>query len=152
LPIRHPDLLVRLIYEEPLLACIPNGHKLAAKPMISPEDLEAEPIIAVGRQSLPALHAELEEHFLELGIELTVTTDVLSPAEALACVTHKIGICFLSVTSAVARPGLVVRPMSSRLLTRKSGVFIREDNRAPLIQKLVDEILKKSAALRLQRG
>lgn len=152
LPISHPDLLVRPIYEEPLVACIPSGHRLASRHVISPEDIESEPVIAVGREALPALHAELEEHFLQLGIPLTVTTDVLSPTEGLACVAHKIGICFLSVTSAIAKPGVVVRPLSTRLLTRKSGIFVREDNRAPLIQKLVEEVLKKSTAIRPQRG
>jgi DNA-binding transcriptional LysR family regulator len=151
LPLSHPDLLVRPIYEEPLLVCIPSGHKLAAKPLISPEDMKGEPVVAVGRQALPALHAELEEHFLGFGIELDVVAEVLSPSEALTFVTQKIGICFLSVTSAVVKPGLVVRPLSSRLLTRRTGIFIREDNRAPLIQKLVDEVIKKSATLHLHR-
>jgi DNA-binding transcriptional LysR family regulator len=150
LPIVHTALLVRPIYEEPILVCIPSSHRLAARPVIQPEDLEGEPIIAVGRQSLPALQKEVEDHFMEFGIELAVITDVLSPAEALACVAHKIGICFLSVTSAIVRPGVVARPVSSRLLTRKSGIFIREDNRAPLIQKLVDEVIRKAAALRPQ--
>lgn len=150
LPIVHPELLVRPIYEEALLVCIPSNHRLAARPIIQPEDVEGEPVIAVGRQSLPALHEEVEEHFMEFGIELAVTTDVLSPAEALACVSHKIGICFLSVTSAITRPGVVVRSLSSRLLSRKSGIFLREDNRAPLIQKLVDEVIRRAAALRPQ--
>jgi DNA-binding transcriptional LysR family regulator len=150
LPISHPDLVVRPIYEEPLLACIPSDHRLAKRPVIQPEDVEGEPIIAVGRQTLPALHEEVKEHFIELGIDLKVTTEVLSPAEALACVAHRIGVCFLSATSAVARPGVVVRPMSSRLLTRKSGIFVREDNRAPLIQKLVDEVIQRAATLRPQ--
>jgi LysR family transcriptional regulator, benzoate and cis,cis-muconate-responsive activator of ben and cat genes len=150
LPIFHPDLLVRPIYEEPLLVCIPSDHKLATRHVIQPEDVEGEPIIAVGRQSLPALHGELEDHFVGFGIDLSVTTDVLSPAEALACVAQRIGICFLSTTSAVTRPGVVVRPVSTRLLTRKSGIFVREDNRAPLIQKLVDEVIRKAATLRPQ--
>jgi DNA-binding transcriptional LysR family regulator len=30
LPIREPDLLVRKVFEEPLAACLPEGHKLAA--------------------------------------------------------------------------------------------------------------------------
>jgi DNA-binding transcriptional LysR family regulator len=150
LPIVHPALLVRPIFEESVLFCIPSDHRLASRPNIRPEDIEGEPIIAVGRQSLPALHEEVKEHFMEFGIELTVKMDVLSPAEALACVAHKIGICFLSATSAIARPGVVIRPLSSRLLTRKSGIFIREDNRAPLIQKLVDVVIRKAAALRPQ--
>lgn len=149
LPIVHPAILVRPIYEESVLVCIPSDHRLAARPVIRPEDIEGEPIIAVGRQSLPALHEEVKEYFMEFGIELTVTRDVLSPAEALACVTHKIGICFLSVTSAITRPGVVIRPLC-RLLTRKSGIFIREDNRAPLIQKLVDVVIRGAAALRAQ--
>ena len=152
LPVLHPDLVIRPIYEEPLRACIPSSHKLASKHEIAPEDMEDEPVIAIGRQSMPTLHAELEEHFLGLGIPLTVTTDVLSPAEALACVAHKIGICFLSVTAAIPRSGVTVRPLSSRLLTRRTGIFVREDNRAPLIQKLVDEVIRRSMTLRPQRG
>lgn len=150
LPLNHSDLLIRLIYEEPLFVCIPSDHKLSTKPVISPEDLETEPIIAVGRQSLPALHEEIEAYFVGFGIELSITTDVLSPTEALASVVHRIGICFLSASSAIPRPGVVVRPMSSRALTRKSGIFVREDNHAPLIQKLLDEVLRMAATLRPQ--
>ncbi len=50
LPIRAPELPVRTIYEEPLVACIAVGHRLAARPALAPHDFDGEPIIAVSRE------------------------------------------------------------------------------------------------------
>jgi DNA-binding transcriptional LysR family regulator len=47
LPIRAPELLVRTIYEEPLVACIPVGHRLEVKSINSPNDFDGESIIAI---------------------------------------------------------------------------------------------------------
>lgn len=60
LPIRATELLVRTIYEEPLVACIPVGHRLAARPAVSPQDFDREPFIAVSREPWPERHREIE--------------------------------------------------------------------------------------------
>ena len=150
LPILNPELLMRPIFEEPLVACIPSGHKLASRAFIYPRDLDGEPVIAVSREPWPERHREIEDHFSEFGIDLQVVADAYSAPEALTYVEQKVGICLLAGTSIVIRPGITVKPLSTRVLMRRSGVFIREDDRSPLLQKFIETLLLQAAAARLR--
>jgi DNA-binding transcriptional LysR family regulator len=150
LPVLDPELLVRRLFEEPLVVCIPSSHKLAARASIYPNDLDSEPMIAVSREPLPQFHREIEEHFAGFGISLNIVADAFAPPEALTYVAQKVGICLLASTSIVARPGITVRPLSIRVLMRRSGIFIREDNRSPLLQKLIETVIDQAKAARLK--
>jgi DNA-binding transcriptional LysR family regulator len=152
LPIRAPELLVRTIYEEPLVACIPVGHRLAVKSIISPNDFDGESIIAISREPWPERHREIEDHFADFGVDLRVVADAYSAPEALAYVEQKTGICLLPGTSITGQPGITVKPLSTHVLTRRCGVFIREDNRSPLLQKLLDTSLRLIEGGHLRRG
>jgi DNA-binding transcriptional LysR family regulator len=152
LPIRSSELLIRTVYEEPLVACVPTGHRLAFKSAVSPQDFDGEPFIAVSREPWPERHREIENHCADFGVALNVVLDAYSAPEALAHVEQKTGICLLSVSSAVGRPGLVVKPLSTHVLVRRCGVFVREDNRSPLLQKLVEASLRQIETTRWKRG
>ena len=148
LPLEHPDLTVRKLLEEPLVACIPASHPLSTRHTIHPEDLDGAPFIAVARTQMPVFHAEIEGFFLGFGVILNVVADAFAPPEALAYVEQKIGICLLAPSSVTARQGIVVRPLSSRALTRKSGLFLREDSDHVFIREFCEQIWKKTEALR----
>lgn len=152
LPICAPELIVRMIYEEPLLVCVPIGHRFVAKPAISPQELSGEPFIAVSREPWPRRHQEIEEHFGDFGVTLPVVADAYSAREAVAYVEQKIGICLLPRSAIAGWPGVVAKPLSTRVLMRRCGVFIREDNRSPLMQKLIEASLQQSGEARLSRG
>jgi len=137
LPIRSSQLLIRTICEEPLVVCMPLGHRLAAKAMISPHDLAGEPMIAVSREPWPERHQEIEDHFADFGVAPSVMADAYSAPEALAYVEQKAGICLLASTSITGRRNVTVKPLSTQVLMRRFGVFIREDNHSPLLQKLI---------------
>jgi DNA-binding transcriptional LysR family regulator len=148
LPIHRDALHIRKIFEEPLVACIPSSRPLASRAEVGPQDLAGEPFIAVARQALPALHAGIEEYCLGFGIELQIVEDAFSPTEALAYVEQKVGICLLAVSSAVAWRGVTVRPLSTRTLSRRSGIFLREDNRNPILADFIEIVLRQTAKLR----
>ncbi len=152
LPIRMPELLVRTIYEEPLVACFPIGHRLAMKSVVSPQDFDGEPFIAVSREPWPERHQEIVDHCADFGLLLNIVADAYSAPEALTYVEQKMGICLLPSTSVAGRPGIVARPLSTHVLMRRCGVFIREDNRSPLLQKLIDASLRLTEDVRLKRG
>lgn len=63
LPVQEFDLSSRLLFEEPLMACFPIGHRLAARSTIQPEDLENEPIVSAARKEVPGRHEEIISHF-----------------------------------------------------------------------------------------
>jgi len=103
-------------------------------------------MIAVAREPMPQFHREIEEHFSGFGIALKVVADAFAPAEALNHVVQKIGICLLASSSIVARQGIVVCSLSTHILMRRSGVFLREDSRSPLLQWLIDTALQQTKA------
>jgi DNA-binding transcriptional LysR family regulator len=83
LPIQEPDLQSRVLMEDSLVACLPVGHRLAAKSSIQPEKLENESVVSVARKSLPGRRDEIVTHFESLGAPLKFVADAGSKREAL---------------------------------------------------------------------
>jgi DNA-binding transcriptional LysR family regulator len=149
LPILETDVSSRLLFEEPLMACFPVGHRLAAKPTIQPEDLENEPLVSIARKGVPGRHREIVSHFESHGVTLNFATDAYSPEEAVWLVTQGVGISLMTKFSAtVSRYKVVVRPLSDRLLTVKSGIFTRRDQNQKVVQDFVDLAWAETTALR----
>lgn len=142
-PVTHPHLSVRILTEDPLVVCMPIGHPLASRATIRPEDLEGQPVISIARYALPALHEELSEFHRGFGVELNVIADAYAPFEALCLVEQRIGLCFLSRSAASTDRRIVAKPLASRILTRKCGVFFHEDNAIPVVQKSVSLMVQK---------
>ncbi len=145
LPIAHADLLVHPVAEEPVAVCMVSGHPLATKATIRPQDLDGEPIIATGRETFPVLHQQIEEFFQDFGIKLNIVADAFGPPEAVVMAEHKVGICLLAASNIRAKSSVVAKPLSPQTLTRRCGLFVRQDNRHPVLKSFVDLILQRSA-------
>lgn len=149
LPVLESDLFTRVLLEEPLMACLPVGHHLATHSTVHPEELENEPMISVSRKGLPGRHGEIVSHFESLGISLKFAADALSIQEALWMVTKGIGISLMAKSTASAyRHNAIVRPLSDRLLTVKSGIFTRRDHGHKLLHEFVESAWAETAGLR----
>lgn len=149
LPVLEPDLSTRLLFEEPLMACLPVGHRLAARSTLRPEDLENEPVVSLFQKGLPGRHQEIVTHFESLGVALKFAVDAASIKEALWLVTQGAGVSLMTKFSASAyRHDVVVRPLSDRLLTVKSGIFTRRDHDQKLVHDFVDLAWTETAGLR----
>ena len=141
LPLNRPELVSRVLWEEPLAVCMSSSHRLAVHPSVRPMELMDQPFVAIGRSTLPWLHQEIEEYLAGFGIGPQVVADAFGPPEAVIMAEQKIGICLIAA-SAVSRPGVVAKPLEPRILTRKSGVFVREDTRHPAVKALVERALE----------
>lgn len=151
LPIQEPDLQSRVLMEDSLVACLPVGHRLAAKSTIQPEDLERESVVAVARRSLPGRHEEIVTHFESLGLSLKFVADAQSVREALWLVAQGAGVSLMTRFSASSyRNDVVVRPFSDRLLTVKSGVFTRRDHDQKLVRDFVNLAWAETTTLRVR--
>lgn len=149
LPIQESSLFVRQLMEEPLMVCLPSGHRLVSKHAIEPEDLANEPNIAVARKALPGRHNEIVRYFESLGSPLRYVADALSPKEALWLVGKNIGLSLMTRSSAAPlRSDVVLRPLSDRLLTVKSGVFATRDHDQSFIEEFIEKAWKETAVLR----
>lgn len=149
LPILEPDISARLLMEEPLVACLPVGHRLATRSTIRPEELADEPMVSVMRKALPGRHEDITMHFESLGVSLRFVAEAFSLKEALWLVTRGTGVSLMTKFSASSyRHDVVVRPLSDRLLTVKSGVFTRRDHVQKLVSDFVDLARVETATLR----
>jgi DNA-binding transcriptional LysR family regulator len=149
LPVPEPDLATRLLMEEPLMACLQVGHRLATKSTIRPEDLDNEPMVSIMRKMLPGRHDDIVTHFESLGVFLKFKAEAFSLKEALWLVTQGVGVALMTRFSAMShRHDVVVRPFSDRLLTVKSGVFTRRDHGQKLVQDFVDLAWLETMTLR----
>ena len=151
LPLAYPDLLIYPLAEEPVLVCMPNGHRLASRPVIRPHDLEGEPVIAASREIFPILHAQVEDFFLDFGIKLNIVADGFGPTEAVGMTEQRLGISFVTASNVRARSSVVARPLTPGTLTRQCGLFIRADNRHPALQSFVDLMIKRTAVWQLSK-
>jgi hypothetical protein len=76
-------------------------------------------------------------------------SDAYSPEEAVWLVTQGIGISLMTKFSAsVCRYNVVLRPLSERLLTVKSGIFTLRDNDQKLVLDFVNLAWAETASLR----
>jgi len=149
LPIHQPDLVVRTLMQEPLVACLPAGHRLIAKQSIDPADLDSEPMIALARKALPGRHKEIVEYFEGEGVFLKFASDAYLPKEALWLVSRGLGVALMTRSSAVPlRPEIVLRPLSNQLLTVKSGVFALRDLHTGYIKDYIEKVWGATAVLR----
>jgi DNA-binding transcriptional LysR family regulator len=149
LPGRHTELSVHLLIEEPIVLCMPTEHPLSTKAVIRPEDLEQKPIIAVGRQPFPALHEEIAEFYRGFGLDLRIVCDAYGPPEALSLVEQRMGICFLARSSALHHRDIITKPLATRILTRKCGIFSRKDSSHPMIRRFARLVIEKTKQARL---
>jgi DNA-binding transcriptional LysR family regulator len=143
MPVRHPALKAELLLEEQLVAYMRKSHPLAVKPMIRPEDLDGVPIIAVARKPFPDLHEEIAEFYRGFGIELRIVAEAFGPGEALILVEQGFGISFLSRSVATQNPNIAAKSLSTRILTRKYGVFYRQDNHHPALRRFTKSLSGK---------
>ncbi len=139
----HPELLVYQVAEEPIVVCMPSTHPLAVRPMIRPQDLEGEPIIAASRDTFPILHQQIDEFFEDFGIKLNVVADAYGPHEAITMVEQRVGLCMVAVSN--AKPSVVSKPLLPQTLKRRCGLFVREDNRHPALKQFVDLVLERTS-------
>lgn len=144
-----PSLIIRQILEEPLVVCLPKQHQLATHSIIRPEDLDGERVIAISRESMPAHHEEIESVLLEFGARIRIVADAYGAREALVMTDQQMGICFLPASLAISS-SIVTKPMSVKALTRKSGLYLRDDNRHDAIGAVVDLVLRGFSAAESQ--
>ncbi len=152
LPVSAQELDAVILMEEPLVACLPGQHRLATKSILSPEDVAEEPQVAVARRAIPGSFREIVEHFESLGTPLKIVADALSAKEALWLVSQGEGIALMTRFSASSYHfGTVTRPLADRLLTAKSGVFMRRGSGERFLKDLVKQVWEQTAVLRSNR-
>lgn len=134
LPNSYPELETREVLDEDLMLCVPARHRLFHYPYIAPHDLDREPLIVVSEHALPEVYKEIVAYLSVLQIDLNVVARPFTFYEAIHMTLEGKGIAMVSSGwSRLTMKGIAFHPLADRLLTMKTGVFVRRDNRTPIV-------------------
>jgi DNA-binding transcriptional LysR family regulator len=152
LPIHYAELETRELLDEDLMLCIPPRHRLFRHDSISPQDLDREPLIGISEHALPDVNREITAYFEVLGIDLNVIAQPFSFYEAIHMAADGKGVAMVSSGwSHMTKNGVAVRPLADRLLTMKSGVFVRRDSRTGVVNDFQNLLWTRTETLRKER-
>ncbi len=73
---RFPDLRFETVFREPVICLLPAAHRLAARPRVAVAELEAEPILNLGRDYEPTAHDFYNQLYRAAGFEPRIDQEV----------------------------------------------------------------------------
>jgi DNA-binding transcriptional LysR family regulator len=152
LPNSYSELETRELLDEDLMLCVPARHRLFRSHSIAPQDLDREPLIAVSEHALPEVFKEIVAYFSVLQIDLNVIAQPFTFYEAIHMAVDGKGIAMVSSGwSQLTTKGIAFHPLSDKLLTMKTGVFVRRDNRTPIVNDFQHILWARTEKLRKAR-
>jgi DNA-binding transcriptional LysR family regulator len=152
LPNSYSELETRELLDEDLMLCIPAHHRLFRSHSIVPQDLDKEPLIAVSEHALPEVYKEIVAYFEVLQIDLNVIAQPFTFYEAIHMALEGKGIAMVSSGwSRLTTRGIAFHPLADKLLTMKTGLFVRRDNRTPIVNDFQHMLWTQTEKLRKAR-
>lgn len=111
------ELIERTLNREASVLAVPEGHPLAGRPTVTPEQLHGEALVGFHRDIAPRHHDLARASLREAGIVPREYRGVSSASEALALVRAGLGLFRLPATAAVPTAGVIYRELEG-VLTR----------------------------------
>ncbi|NML42171.1 LysR family transcriptional regulator [Ramlibacter sp. G-1-2-2] len=110
LPADIPGLALLATLETDIVCVLPEGHRLATRESLGPADLEAEPLVFLGRQR--QLRHEIDQAFRQARVLPRVAAEVHSVGVACSFVAAGLGLALVNglIASYCDRLPLVLRP------------------------------------------
>jgi DNA-binding transcriptional LysR family regulator len=123
LPIPTDELEVQELAEDPLVALIPKGHRLATAASIAVKDLSGEPLVLFPRPLDPESYAQIEQLFLRAGATMSVRYELESSLSMINFVAMGIGCAFLpDYARRIRVDGVVYKPLQPRQMVKTLAI------------------------------
>ncbi|MEJ7930465.1 LysR family transcriptional regulator [Ramlibacter sp. AN1015] len=128
--VRHPlidaaGLSTRLLEDDPLVAAIPRGHRLASKPRLCLHDLAKEPFIQFSRTRAPSLNAIIALACRRSGFEPNVAQEALQIQTIISLVESGLGVALVPESSrASSGQAVEFRPLADHKELLKVGLAL----------------------------
>lgn len=143
-----PDIEIKVIAKEPLVAILPSDHKLAHRKTVDVRDFVGE--IYIGISTVPrVLRAVIADYCTRRGIELTPSYEIDNYAMAISLVASTRGVALLPASARHFLPWSVVsRPLRGEAPTIDVAVGYHRANTSPILKKFLSQIDDLIASLR----
>ena len=125
------------LIEEPLVAILPTGHRLAARKAVRPQDLARETYISTARLA-PVLRAVIRDYAAKAGITLKQKYEAASISSGMALVASTGGVTLLPLyVQHMLTPSVVARPLQGEPPTIDLVMGYNKSSTSPLLKRIV---------------
>lgn len=134
-PLRAPELSLRALWQEPLVACLPADHPLAKRTSVAPADLRDQPTIALETQHPRS--EQLDATLTGAGLRATIIQRTDSFATMLHLAAAGIGIAITDASVAASHSSHVTL-VPIQQLTTTLYVAWRPDRKTPILDRFLE--------------
>ena len=137
--LEHPSMLVEPLKSPPAVAVLPLGHKLSAKPELSPEDLMGEPFIAFSPSGLT--RSKVDAVFEAQGLQPNIVIEATTAPNVAEFVAAGLGVTVADPLSMEFVAGrVVVRPFRPTLFIESQIIRPVRARNSNLVADFVEEV------------
>ena len=135
------DLETRLLYEDHMLAVLPQGHRLEQKPCLTLRDISTEPLILLDEGE----HSVLLDAFRSAGLTPNLANEVYDDYSILSMVRQGLGISVLyEKVVAGFEQGLSLRPIQESPRRRVALSWLSWDTMPYAARRFAEFLMKES--------
>ncbi len=140
-PVRERALCVEVDRSDPLIAVLPEGHRLAAADAVPLEELADEPFVVYPSHFRSVTHDAVEETCAAHGFLPRVALEVSETATLVSFVAAGVGVSLVpgSVRHMTVE-GAVYRPLAGDAATVELALAWRRDNVTPMLERALEVI------------
>jgi len=137
-PEPRDDLAVHLVEREPLLAVLPDSHRLSDRASIRASELAMECHVRLAPPVAPALAKCVAALWAQEGVEPVTEVEVDTPLSVLRLVARGAGVSLLPASAiALGIPGCVHRPLAGQACTVETALVVARGEASPSVRQLV---------------
>ncbi|MEA2322841.1 MAG: hypothetical protein QOD81_2691 [Solirubrobacteraceae bacterium] len=146
-PVRHRDLIVEVVSREPLIAVLPERHRLAQAESVRVRDLVGVPMVTYASHFRSVLHDAVEQACEAHGFRPTVALEVSETATLVSFVAAGIGVSLVPASVAqMTVAGAVYRPLEDETTEVELAVARRADDDSPVLARAMEVVARGVAA------
>ena len=147
LPVAAEGLRVETVFEEPLVAALPDNHPLVGNAQVALEDLADDPFVFFPRWQAPGHHDLITGVCREAGFVPQVAVEANSSQGIVSLVAAGIGVSLVMLNPSeerLQRPGLVYKDIAQRDIRLGIGMAWRSEYETSVLKGFLEVVREAS--------
>jgi DNA-binding transcriptional LysR family regulator len=137
-PVRSPDLDVRVLRREPLIAALPETHRLAVRSRVRLADLRDEPFICYPSRHRSVVHDAVFDACRRVGFTPHEIVEVAETSTMVSFVAADLGVALVPASvQHLQITGAIYRPLAGTTKEVELAVATRADDHSPHLARVL---------------
>ncbi len=147
LPINERGLRVRALFEAPMVAVLPTGHRLADRETVPLPELEGEPHVIWARGGAPRIHDAYVRACHEAGFTPQIIQEIERGESFLGLVEAGLGVSIAHASNLqIQRPGVRYAKIVQPTVPLTLGLAYRHGEDSPLLDRFLETVGEQKEA------